>query len=232
MNKDKKDKAGKRWVIPLILTILCVLWESSIFGFGKPVLFKGCFSFVLLVIFYNWIMSWTIDHTESIPSKQALFIFVPVLTFMVVVAIFPFPYIRPWLLHVGLALGGYIFAVFAIILYFQEKELQRKCTIKTTAKVIGNISERLSKDAIYTYYPLFAYQVGTQCIECRYDHGLPRPMEEGSVVELYYNPYAPKVFCLEKSNKNYSLLGVVIMLFIATCLFVASFIIYFNHWHV
>lgn len=223
----KKKKWSFRWHIPLLITILCLIWEVVAIGFDMRSVVKGYFAFLGIGIFYNWLMSWFKEKAGKKPRAIELFLALPFFAVILFATVPPFPYVRPWLLTAGLIFIGYEIWAFSLGYLFQEKGLQKTCTAHATAVVIDNVKERVrtrpGKISPLTYYPVLAYDVQGERIERPYDHGQPRPMEVQRRIDVCYNPKKPEEFCFLEQKENKTLtVGVAFFLIMGTAVLIAA----------
>lgn len=234
----KKWKLFKRWQVPLLLIVICLIWEVATFGIQIGLIAKGMFGYAVLGMFYNWLLSWIIDKRGRKPPTIELVLALPIFAMLLFFTVPPFPYVRPWILTATFALAGFESWAMGLGYLVQEKGLQKTCTVQTTAVVLNNIAERVSsikrprEVSPPTYFPVLAYYVQGERMERKYDHGQPRPMELDRRIEICYNPKKPEEFCFLEQQENKALtLGVPFFLIMGT-LFgtVAVLSVRFN-WH-
>lgn len=234
----KIRKLFKRWQVPLLLAVICLIWEVAACGIQSSFIVKCVSGYVGIGMFYNWLMSWLKDKPGQKPPTIELVLALPIFAMLLFFTVPPFPYIRPWILTAAFAVAGFEGWAFGLGYWVQGKGMQKTCTTQTTAVVLSNIEERVSNRkrpgdiSPPTYFPVLVYYVQGERMERKYDHGQPRPMEVDRRIEICYNPKKPEEFCFQDQKENKALtLGAPFFLLIGT-LFVAVAVLSVKYqWH-
>lgn len=127
-----------------------------------------------------------------------------------------------YLLIMLLFVFGGICIFLSVGFVLQEKRKRKRCDVLATATVIKNEKKRttdMNKDrgkkhygasVAYSYAPVISYYANNEIIEVTYSNGLPKPISEGTEVEILYNSEHPEEFCFadEKRERSFNIVAV------------------------
>lgn len=193
---------------------------------GIPRLFWFLMTFP---VFACWIVSFSQRRRSGKIKPIELLLMLPFL---------PFPFAPAFQLDDGRILGIYIplalaweFLVLGVGYTLQNRNSRQHCTVSTTATVVGNVESIMPSPGeqhgyIPTYHPILDYYANGEWQHITCGDGQPRPLPQGLVIKIYYNPNKPEEFQFEENEKTFTekyipviTVGIVILLLAVSCFF-------------
>lgn len=171
---------------------------------GVPRLFWFLITFP---VFACWIVSFPQRKRAGSIKPIELLLMLPFL---------PFPFAPVFPLGDGRILGVYIplalaweFLVLGVGYMIQNRDSRQQCTVSTTATIVGNVKCIMHPPGkkngyIPTYHPVVDYYANGELQHITCSDGQPRPLQQGLVVKIYYNPDQPEEFQFEENKKTFT----------------------------